>query len=144
MSTAVDTPPQDQAPPPATRRDASRPESGIHLQVEYPTPGAAAITIAGVIDDASLPRLAELVQQRLTGLIDVLVMDLSAVTFISVSGLELLKKTFMHAGPRGIALRLVATTHPVLRALHSADLHEMVECHSSLPDALSPSTGAQS
>lgn len=126
------------------RRDASQPGSGIHLQVSYPGPGVAAITITGVIDGVSLPRLAELVQQRLTSMIDVLVMDLSAVTFISVSGLELLRRTSMHAGPRGIALRVVATTHAVLRALRVAGLREMLECHGNVLDALAPPAPAHS
>lgn len=143
MRTTVHTGAGEEPPRPTTRQDAFRPRSAIHLQVNYPRPGIATITIAGVIDDASLPRLAELVQHRLTGLIDVLVMDLSAVTFISISGLELLKKTFMLAGPRGIALRLVATTHAVLRALRFAGLDELLECHGNLPDALSPPAGTQ-
>lgn len=142
MSASVSTPLGEQQHPTTTRRDASEPGSGTHLQVGYPRPGVATISIAGVIDDASLPRFGELVQQRLTGMIDVLVIDLSAVTFISVSGLELLRKTSVHGGPRGIALRLVATSHVVLRALRTAGLDEMIECHGSLPDALSPSTGA--
>ena len=143
MNTELCTGVGENQPPSTTTRDASRRGSAIHLQVDYPRPGVATITIAGAIDDASLPRLAELVQQRLTGMIDVLVMDLSAVTFISISGLELLKMTFMQAGPRGITLRLVATTHAVLRAVRSAGLHEMLQCYGNLPDALAPLSGAQ-
>ena len=144
MRTTVTTPREEQHPPPTTRRDASQPGSGIHLQVSYPGPRIAVITITGAIDDASLPRLAELVQQRLTSMIDVLVMDLSAVTFISVSGLALLRRTSMHAGPRGIALQVVATTHAVLRALRVVGLREVLECHGSVPDALAPPAQAHS
>lgn len=118
--------------------------AGIDLQVDYSRPGVAVITIAGVVDDASLPRLAELLQQRLASLIDVLVMDLSAVAFISVSGLELLRNTLKHADARGIAPQLVASTHVVRHALRTAGLHETPECHGSLTEALATPFGTAS
>ncbi|WP_158628599.1 STAS domain-containing protein [Saccharopolyspora rhizosphaerae] len=128
--------------PPTQWRTASRTGSGLQLRVDYPVPGVTAITIAGVIDEATLPRLAELVRPRLTGVIGAIVLDLSAVTFISVSGLELLKRTSMDASSRGISLRLVATTHAVLRAFRIAGL-DRLECHSDVADALSPPARTQ-
>lgn len=109
----------------------------LKLRVDYLNPRVTVISISGAVDDASLPRLAELFQQRLAGAIDLLVVDLSDVKFLSVSGLELLRNTFIRGQSRDIAVRLVAPGHAVRRALCVAGLEEDIECSDSLDRALS-------
>lgn len=110
--------------------------SGIELRVDYPELGTAVISVSGVVDEASLSRFDELMGNRLASLIDELVVDLSGVTFISVSGLELLRNIFTRADARGMNARLVATTHQVRRALQVAGLLEVLECHTDVTEAL--------
>lgn len=113
--------------------------SGMDLQVDYPEVGTAVVSVRGVVDDASVLRFDELMANRLASVIDALVVDLSAVTFISVSGLELLRNVYTRADSRGMSARLVAPTRQVHRALHVAGLLEMFECHIDVTKAVTNS-----
>lgn len=113
--------------------------SAMDLQVAYPEPGTAVVSVRGVVDDASVSRFDELMANRLASVIDTLVVDLSAVTFISVSGLELLRNVYTRADSRGMSARLVAATHQVHRALQVAGLLEVFECHTDVTEALTNS-----
>lgn len=143
MSTPVRTYREASPRPPMRSRGVLQARSGIDLQVAYPSQGVAVVSVRGVLDDASLPRFAELLRHRLTSLIDVLVVDLSAMEFVSISGLDLLRSTFAHANARGIVPRLVATTHAVRHALRAAGLDGALECHSSLAETLSTPTNSR-
>lgn len=113
--------------------------SGMDLQVDYPELGTAVVSVSGVVDDVSLLRLDELMANRLASVIDALVVDLSAVTFISVSGLELLRKVYTRADSRGMSARLVVATHQVYRALQVAGLLDVFKCHTNVTEALTKS-----
>jgi anti-anti-sigma regulatory factor len=81
-----------------------------------------------------------LLGNRLASLIDVLVIDVSTVSFLSVSGLELLSATVNRAHSRGVRPELVAGTHPVRRALEVSGLDEVLPCHTSVAEALTAPT----
>lgn len=130
---------------PTPRRSSSRAaavpstSAGFGLHVDYPEPGSAVVVVRGVVDDASLARFDELLGHRLASLIDVLVVDLSTVDFISVSGLDLLCDVFTKACARGISARFVVATHAVHRALQVSGLLETLSCHADVTKALATS-----
>lgn len=127
---------------PAVQRFAVPFQDELKLRVDYSNPHVAVISVAGIVDDASLPRLAELVQQRLAGAIDVLVINLSDVEFLSVSGLELLRNSSTRGQAREIDVCLVAPGHAVRRALRVTGVEDDLECYDSLDGALSESRRA--
>lgn len=118
--------------------------STLGLQVQYPAAGTAVVTVRGDVDDATLARFAELLRHRLASLLEVLILDLSAVEFLSVSGVELLRGLLDRAPSRGIRPEVVACTRPVRRALRAAGLDERLPCHSSVVEALAAATQAPS
>lgn len=95
----------------------------LRLAVERPAVGVVVVVMDGEIDLASIPRLTELVRQRLTAAaLRAVVLDLSEVSFVSSCGLELLLHTQRRAEQRGIALYVIAASRPVMRLLELTEL----------------------
>lgn len=127
---------RNQAPDSPPSNEPTPARSDLALQVRYPVPGTAVVAVRGVVDDATLPQFAELLRHRIASLIDVLVIDVSAVTFLSVSALELLSSIAARAHARKIRLELVAGTQPVRRALRVSGLDDVMPCQDSVAEAL--------
>lgn len=83
--------------------------------------GVAVVRVAGEIDAATAPRLAE----EVDGIVDVgvagLVLDLRAVTFLGIAGLITLADLVDSAGHRDVTCRVVTGTRAVDRALEVGD-----------------------
>nr|WP_281282328.1 STAS domain-containing protein [Rhodococcus oryzae] len=73
--------------------------------------------IAGPLDAASLPEFVAQLDAGIRGSRPSLVVDLSKVTFLSVSGIEALAAARWRAGCDGVDLLLVGGPHCVERAL---------------------------
>ena len=100
------------------------------------------LTVSGEIDLTSAPRLRAALDEFLddpgaTALRGV-VLDLTAVTFLASAGLAVLVDAHEHATQRGIALKIVidGPGSPVARAFQVAAIHEHLDVHHSLGDAL--------
>jgi anti-sigma B factor antagonist len=100
------------------------------------------LTVSGEIDLTSAPRLRAALDEFLddpgaTALTGV-VLDLTAVTFLASAGLAVLVDAHEHATQRGIALKIVidGPGSPVARAFQVAAIHEHLDVHNSLGDAL--------
>lgn len=102
------------------------------------------LTVSGEIDLVSGPRLRAALDEILddagsgtTPLADVL-LDLTAVTFLGSAGLAVLVDAHEHATQRGIALKIVidGPGSPVARAFQAAAIHEHLDVHHSVRDAL--------
>lgn len=111
--------------------------AALRLAVEWPAPGVVVVRIGGEIDVATVPRLAELIRQRLTAAaLQTVVLDLSAVSFASSAAVELLLHVQRRAEHRGVGL-LVVTGGVVLRLLVITGLRERFACRDSAAEAVS-------
>lgn len=122
------------------QRAASAPlatHSRISVCTSYPRLGTAVLVVGGEIDGDSLSRFTEVLDRRLNSMLAMIVVDLSAVTFLSISGLEALAAASLRARTNGTSLRLVVGTTPeVRRALHAGGLFDVLECHAHVAEAL--------
>lgn len=99
------------------------------------------LTVSGEIDLDSVPRLRAVLDEVLddpgTGPA-VIVLDLTAVTFLGSAGLAVLVDAHDRSAQRGAALKVVigGPGTPVARALQAAGLDEHLHVHRSVPAAL--------
>lgn len=100
------------------------------------------LTVSGEIDLTSGPRLRaaldEILDERGARAPKGIVVDLTAVSFLSSAGLAVLIDAHEHAALRGIALKVVVdgAGSAVARAFQAAAIHEHLNLHLSLGDAL--------
>ncbi|WP_409179951.1 STAS domain-containing protein [Amycolatopsis sp. VS8301801F10] len=66
------------------------PAGMLRLRVRHPAPGTALVEVAGEIDLATAPRLAEVVEARLRSTVGLVIVDLRRTTFLGVAGLRVL------------------------------------------------------
>jgi anti-anti-sigma factor len=100
------------------------------------------LTVDGEIDLTSGPLLRAALDEIMddsggTALAEVVV-DLTAVTFLGSVGLAVLVDAHEHATQRGLALKIVidGPGSPVARAFQAAAIHEHLDVHHSVGDAL--------
>ncbi len=97
----------------------------LRLAVERPGPGVVVVRMRGEIDLSSVPRLTELIRQRLTAaVLRALVLDLSEVSFCNSYGLELMLQTQRRAEYRCIEMYLVPGPSPIPQLLRLTGLAE--------------------
>lgn len=94
----------------------------LALNVSRPHADTVAISASGQIDENSAAHFAESLTAWLVAPLRTVVVDLSDVDFLAVTGLERLDRAQRRATEQGIALRLLATHPEVLRALRVAEL----------------------
>jgi anti-anti-sigma factor len=100
------------------------------------------LTVSGEIDLVSGPLLRtaldEVIDTPDSSALTGVVLDLSAVTFLGSAGLAVLVDAHEHATQRGIALKIVidGPGSPVARAFQAAAIHEHLDVHRSVGDAL--------
>jgi anti-sigma B factor antagonist len=117
--------------------DAADP-TALDTAVEQPQPGAAVLVAAGEVDTLTAPRLEAAVDELLGTRAEVLVADLSGVTFLASSGLAVLIRAAHLAAADGRRLRVVAEGRPVLRPLQITGTDELFDLHSDRAVALVP------
>ncbi|MFI5615603.1 STAS domain-containing protein [Amycolatopsis sp. NPDC051903] len=74
----------------------------LQLGTHRPSEDTVIVRVDGDIDSHTAPRLHEMLQERVHGAIGTLVIDLTAVTFLSSSGLRTLELAYLPAVERGI------------------------------------------
>ncbi len=95
----------------------------LRLSVLRPTPGVVVVRMSGEIDLATVPRLTELIRQRLTAaVLRAIVLDLSEVTFFSTAGLEMLLHAQRRTECKQIPMFVVFGTGPVARMMRLTGL----------------------
>lgn len=124
---------------PAEQHSALRPITRVgtlHLEVRRPATGVVVVSMRGEVDLASVPRLTELIRQRMTAAtLNTVVLDLSQVGFVSSCGLELLLHAQRRAEHRGIELSLISC--PALdRILRVTDLADRFRQYRDVSEAL--------
>lgn len=89
----------------------------LALDVEYPSADVAVVHIGGELDILTTPHVARLMESPLAGDAEVIVMDLSGVTFMASAALALLVEIRRRTQDRGMTLRLVTGPRCVERSL---------------------------
>jgi anti-sigma B factor antagonist len=110
------------SPAPATRHQL------LQLAVDMPAPATTLITVAGEIDATTAPELADTLRPHLTTQGIVLV-DLSAVTFLSAIGLRVLVEAHQSTHASGGTLKLITGPRCVNRILALTDLDAVLDCY---------------
>lgn len=117
--------------------DEQGPDVGevVRFEVVEHGDGAVVVHVHGEIDTMTAPVLRE----RLTGQIpsaNLLVADLTRVTFLGSAGLAALVETKEKAENDGSRLRLVCGSHAVTRALEATNLLTLFDVADGVPEAL--------
>ncbi|MCW2943304.1 MAG: Anti-anti-sigma regulatory factor (antagonist of anti-sigma factor)-like protein [Actinoallomurus sp.] len=119
----------------ATTKDPAEARTGVELSVAYRSTHII-IRLRGEIDIAAAPGLRE----RLLGLLqpgmELVILDLSGVSFCDASGLGVLVGSHHHATMLGVTLRLTGLHPRVARLLHIHGLDRVLTIYPALPDAL--------
>src|SRR6476620_6724324 len=120
--------------PAAPRGDA---DDQITLTVRR-TGSHTVIEVGGEVDMLTSPQLRATVLEQLaeTAGVEVVVLDLDAVTFLGTSGLAVLIEVREAAHMAGVELRLACTARRVLRPLTIAGLVSLFDIHDSQEAAL--------
>lgn len=122
-------------------RDILPISQALRLSVQRPARGVSVVRVLGEIDLASLPRLDDLISQRLTAAaLHTVVLDLSEVTFVGCAGLELLLAAQRRAELRGISLCLVTGSRCVDRLLDLTGLADRFTLRESVAEAIAEYT----
>ena len=106
----------------------------VQLAVSYPHTEAAVVTVGGEIDAATVEYLEETLWNRLTAAVRIVVVDLTGLDFLAVTGLQLLNQALLRARSRDVDLRIAAGGHEALHGLRVAGLGAL--CHPNTADAL--------
>lgn len=97
--------------------------------------GAAVVVVTGEVDLGTAPQISERVDP-LWGTTDLVVVDLTGVTFLGSAGIAQLLRANAAAAENGSTLVLVAQQRPVLRTLEIAGLLSTFTVHDTLAAAL--------
>ncbi|SFE00804.1 anti-anti-sigma factor [Actinopolyspora alba] len=112
-------------------------DPALRMSVQRPAPGVVVVSMNGDIDLAAAPRVTELIRQRLTAAaLRTLIVDLSTVSFIDTTGVELLLKAQRRADRRGIDMHVVPGQGCVARLLDLTGINASLTCHDSVTTAL--------
>ncbi len=109
----------------------------LRVRVTWPERGVVVVSVSGEIDMASLPRITEVVRQRLTAArLHTAIVDLEQVGFASSAVLELLMLASNAAGRREVRLLVVPGTGRVSRLLELTGLSALFEQAATVDEAL--------
>jgi len=100
--------------------------------------GAAVVVVTGEVDLGTAPQIADHVDP-LWGTTDLVVIDLTGVTFLGSAGIAQLLRANAAAAEKGSTLVLVAQQRPVLRTLEIAGLLSTFTVHDTVTAALGES-----
>jgi anti-sigma B factor antagonist len=124
--------PQEPTPGPDTQHRAVH---GSLTATAWRTGRATVVDVTGQVDSFTAPHLDDVVNAVPQETPAIAVIDLSGVEFLSVAGVTVLMQAHERAEPGTV--RLVATGHAVLRALHMTGLDSSLAIYPSRAAALS-------
>lgn len=109
----------------------------VRVSMQRPEPGSVVVHIRGEVDMASIPRLGELIRQRLrAAYLRTVVLDLSEVDFLSTGGLEMLLHAQRRAENRGVTLYIVPDDRCVHRLVELTGTADRFSLRSSVSEAV--------
>lgn len=89
----------------------------LSVDLTRPDRGTIVLSVRGEIDSYTVQRLHELMWHRLSSCSEVVVLDLSAITYCNTSGLQLLDQCRLRAEQHNISLRVVPDRYGLLERL---------------------------
>lgn len=111
-------------------------DPALRTVLSRPDADTIVITAVGDVDLCTAAQLGELLNGRVRSVVDRLVVDLSAVSFIDSAGLAVLHATQMQGAASGTEVRFVSTGNRALtRALAAAGMEDSLELDASVPIA---------
>jgi anti-sigma B factor antagonist len=108
-----------------TGADVALDEDALTLTTQTIQDGTVTVSVAGEVDTFTAPTLRSALDSELQRQPPELVLDLRGIRFLGSAGLAVLVQTQVSADARGIALRLIATTRPVIRPLEVTGLLDL-------------------
>ncbi|WP_020672847.1 STAS domain-containing protein [Amycolatopsis nigrescens] len=124
---------QPTSPPklPFPRRQTRRTGNELlRTDVRRAADGTVVVALSGELDLTTVPRLRELIRQRLRSASGLLVLDLGDLTFLASAGMSLLLETDLHARARGTELRIeLGENEQVRRVLRLTGLADELPLH---------------
>ena len=99
------------------------------------------LTLAGVIDMASAPHVADEVGAALRGRPRLLIFDLSAVTFLATTGMSILIEAHRRCHDLSLDCRVVAHGRVTLRPMQQLGIDHMFHLYDSIDLAVSDRAG---
>jgi anti-sigma B factor antagonist len=117
--------------------DGATPDVGevVRFEVVEHGDGAVVVGVIGEIDTMTGPVVGEQLSGSLAAA-DLVVVDLSQVTFLGSAGLAALVAAKDEADRGGTLLRLVCGSHTVTRALEATGLMSVFDVADGVPEAL--------
>jgi anti-anti-sigma factor len=101
-----------------------------------PEPGAIAVVpIHGEVDLNTTADIAQTIQQAVSPCPPVLVLDMTGVSFMSLTGLAVLIATEHQTREAGVELRLAASQRAVLRPIQVTGLTAVFDIYPTVADA---------
>ncbi|MER6677843.1 STAS domain-containing protein [Streptomyces sp. NPDC000983] len=100
--------------------------------------GVQVLTLTGEVDHDTSPQLRSAAKEACAAGRPRIVADLSRVTFMDSSGLNILIAAHRDASEAGGWLRIAAPVPSVLRTLRLVGVDEVIPCSSTVQDALGP------
>ncbi|WP_175548226.1 STAS domain-containing protein [Saccharopolyspora flava] len=100
------------------------------------------VTATGEVELVNAPQLESVLNQAVEDRPDVLVLDITAVSFLSSAGLAVLVRTHRDAGARGTRFRVVANNPATLRPIQLMGLDQEFEVYSDREGALQGAPGS--
>jgi anti-sigma B factor antagonist len=97
-------------------------EDALTLTTRTGQDGAVTVSVGGELDTYTAPTLLSALDTELERRPPEMVLDLRGIRFLGSAGLAVLVHTQQSANARDIALRLIATTRPVIRPLEVTGL----------------------
>ncbi|MFR9731512.1 STAS domain-containing protein [Saccharopolyspora sp. MS10] len=122
---------RDSTPEPAALYPRGR-GWGVRQRVSRPNPDTIVLTVAGDIDAGTVGDFEEVLLPRLSATARLVVVDLSAVGFLGLAGLEVLRHAQLRAVSTGSRLRLVVGGHAVPHVLDRTGVGAELSCHPTL------------
>jgi anti-sigma B factor antagonist len=108
----------------------------LDVDVDRRDASLAVLSVRGEIDALTTPRLEAELDRQLADLPELLVLDLSGVTFLASSGLAVLIRAAQVTGEHGRRLRLVVGTRAVRRPLQITGSDQLFDLFDDLDSAV--------
>lgn len=110
----------------------------LNIQSDRSRPGRLVIAVSGEVDLATKPVFDAGLAAALDPEVELTVLDLSGVSFLSSSGLQVLTDFQDRADATGCEVRVVCAGRPVRRPIEVVGLDRRLRLYSSVEDALHP------
>ncbi|TWF95581.1 STAS domain-containing protein [Saccharopolyspora dendranthemae] len=106
------------------------------VQVSFPNADAIVVAVTAPVDQETVAQLETMLWPQPASTARSVVVDLTKMRFLDVPDLQLLTYAHMLVQARGGALHVVADDLAVQEALRASGLHVLLECHTTMSEAL--------